>query len=83
MTNHRGTTIGNEFLLKMIGIPCRERESENRCANSIQALTWNRLSQNGLHYCIASHRHVIKTPLNPNQPMLLLCSYIISQNILL
>jgi hypothetical protein len=27
-----------EFLLKMIGIPCRERESENRCWNSIQAL---------------------------------------------
>ena len=38
----------NEFLLKMIGIPCRERESENRCPNSIQALTCNRLSQNGL-----------------------------------
>jgi hypothetical protein len=28
----------NEFLLKMIGIPCRERESENRSHNSIQAL---------------------------------------------
>jgi hypothetical protein len=27
-----------EFLLKMIGIPCRERESENRSHNSIQAL---------------------------------------------
>ena len=45
-----------EFLLKMIGIPCRERESENRSHNSIQALTRNRLSQNGLHtlvYCIS------------------------------
>jgi hypothetical protein len=44
----------NEFLLKMIGIPCRERErerereSENRCRNIIQALTRNRLSQNRL-----------------------------------
>ena len=39
----------------MIGIPCRERESENRYHNSIQALTCNRLSQNVLHplvYCI-------------------------------
>jgi hypothetical protein len=44
----------NEFLLKMIGIPCRERErerervSENRCHDSKQALTCNRLSQNRL-----------------------------------
>ena len=29
----------NEFLLKMIGIPRRERESEYSCRNSIQALT--------------------------------------------
>jgi hypothetical protein len=33
-----GNKNRNEFLLKMIGIPCGERESENRCANSIQAL---------------------------------------------
>jgi hypothetical protein len=64
----------NEFLLKMIGIPCREREreSEYSCRNSIKALNLYYTNNYLLDFAFRIEIYLISLNLSVAEPPVLL-----------